>query len=206
MNEVKQLQLPLSIADVQKLNAGDVVSLSGEIVLCAGMATHERLSSYLQRNEPLPIDLAGGALMHLGSYNEEVNGRFEVRYINPTTSSRFNDFMPSIIRGHGLRVVGGKGGLDERSAAAMHETGCVYISFLGGACTLLSRAVQEVVTVEWGDFVPHYRLVKLRVENLGPAIVGIDAHGVSLYGQLADDAAARLPSIMSEMNASRGAP
>ena len=53
--------------------------------------------------------------------------------MNPTTSTRFNPFMPRFIRHFGLRAVGGKGGLDAASAAAMREVGCVYLSFLGGA-------------------------------------------------------------------------
>ena len=73
------------------------------------------------------------------------------------------------------------------------------MSFLGGGCTLLSQAVREVTTVQWQDLVPHYRLVKVRVEGLGPATVGIDAHGVSLYENLKENAVNRLPEIIREM-------
>src|SRR5690606_27503186 len=95
----------------------------------------------------LPTDLRGAALFHLGSYSREVDGKFEVLYMNPTTSTRFNGFMPRLIRELDLRMVGGKGGLDQASVDAMRDTGCVYLSFLGGGCTLLSQAIREVVSV-----------------------------------------------------------
>jgi fumarate hydratase subunit beta len=203
MDEVKSLRLPTDESAVRDLRAGDIVSLEGEVVLCAGVTTHQRIAQALAQGQALPIDLKGAALLHLGSYSEDVDGQLRLRYLNPTTSTRFNDFMPDIIRSQGLRVVGGKGGLDARSVAAMQAAGCVYLSFLGGGCTLLSRAVRELIAVEWRDLVPHYRLVKLRVQALGPATVGIDAHGNSLYDTLAQDAAQRLPDIMDGLATAR---
>jgi fumarate hydratase subunit beta len=202
---IHRLQLPASESEIRALRAGDLVTLDGEVVLCAGMTTHQRVYKATQQGESLPIDLSGAALLHLGSYSELVEGELRLRYLNPTTSTRFNEFMPSIIERQGLRLVGGKGGLDARSQRAMRETGCVYVSFLGGGCTLLSRAVKEVLAVEWNDLVPHYRLVKLRVEGLGPATVGIDAHGHSLYESLARDANQRMPDLLAELAAARSA-
>src|SRR5690606_4605739 len=137
-NDARKLTTPLSVEAVNELRAGDLVELHGEVILCAGMTTHQRIIEHIERATPLPIDITGAALLHLGSYSEESDGGFAIRYINPTTSTRFNDLMPTIIRSHGLRLVGGKGGLDAESVAAMRETGCVYLSFLGGGCTLLS--------------------------------------------------------------------
>jgi len=201
-----QLQLPLTEEHARQLRVGDQVRLHGEVVLCAGMTTHERLAKLLDDGQPLPTDLQGAALLHLGSYSQEKEGRFEVLYLNPTTSTRFNGFMPGLIRGLGLRVTGGKGGLDAASVEAMRETGCVYLSFLGGGCTLLSEAIREVVSVHWNDLVHHYRLVKLRVEGLGPATVGIDAQGNTLYGNLAETAREKLPEILARLNARRETP
>lgn len=198
-----QLQMPLSEDAVRSLNIGDQVYLDGEVILTAGMPTHQRILDHLDNGLPLPIDLRGAALLHLGSYSREVDGKFEVLYLNPTTSTRFKDFMPRLIRQLGLRAVGGKGGLDEGCAKAMQEAGCVYLSFLGGGCTLLSEAIREVVSVDWSDLVHHYRLVRLRVQGLGPATVGIDAHGNSLYGNLTADAEERLPRIMEVLKARR---
>lgn len=201
----RRLTLPLSEADSRALAAGDVVHLDGEIVITAGLPTHDRMLRYLDEGKPLPLDLGGAALFHLGSYSRDANGTFDVLYMNPTTSTRFNPHMPRLIRAFGLRAVGGKGGLNRACADAMREIGCVYLSFLGGGCTLLTAAIKQVVSVHWDDLIPHYRLVRLRVENLGPLTVGIDAHGCSLYDSLQDKARRNLPDIMAELNASRKA-
>lgn len=198
-----RLNFPLSADDARGLRAGDQVIIDGEIVITAGMPTHERLLRCLDGSEPVPMDLDGVSLFHLGSYSREVDGRFELRYLNPTTSTRFNPFMPRLVRGFGWHAVGGKGGLDDACTQALQDTGCVYLSFLGGGCTLLSQAVQEVLEVGWSDMLVHYRLVRLRVEGLGPATVGIDAHGRSLYAEEQRSARQRLPDLMAQLDAAR---
>lgn len=205
MSTTHRLKLPVTEADVRKLAVGDFVILDGEIVLTAGLPTHERIREHIAANKPLPIDVRGGALFHLGSYSREKNGRFEVLYMNPTTSTRFNAYMPDFIRHFGLRMVGGKGGLDHACAQAMQETGCVYLTFLGGGATLHSDAIREVIDVAWNDLVSHYRLVKLRVEGLGPLLVGIDAHGRSSFEILSERAEERLPEILHELDTARAA-
>jgi fumarate hydratase subunit beta len=203
MIETRRIRLPVSEETVRSLTAGDFVELDGDIVLTAGLPTHQRILDYVRDNKPLPIDISGGTLFHLGSYSRDTSGAFEVLYINPTTSTRFNGVMPSIIRHFGLRMVGGKGGLDRACADAMKEVGCVYLSFLGGGSPLLSDAVKEVRAVAWDDFVSHYRLVKLRVEALGPLVVGIDAKGNSTFDQLSAQARERMPDILHDLDEAR---
>jgi fumarate hydratase subunit beta len=203
VSAVHHLQLPLSEAAVRQLQLGDMVYLSGELVITAGLPTHQRMLEYIDAGKPLPIDLHNGTLLQFGGYSVEAQGQVKVVYMNPTTSTRFNPLMPTIIKSQQLRAVGGKGGLDAACAQAMRETGCVYLSFPGGGCTLFSEAIREVVAVEWRDLLLHYRLVKLRVENLGPGTVGIDARGNSLYEGLQRTAESRLPAIMAQLNAER---
>jgi fumarate hydratase subunit beta len=198
-----RLTLPISEAEVRKLRAGDFVVLDGEIVITAGLPTHQRIQDCVEAGKPLPIDLAGGTLFHLGSYSREHNGAFEVLYMNPTTSTRFNPFMPGFIRRFGLRMVGGKGGLDVACAEAMREVGCVYLSFLGGGSALHSAAIKAVRQVAWDDLVAHYRLVKLEVESLGPLVVGIDSHGNSSFERLGREARDRMPEILAGLDAAR---
>lgn len=198
-----RLATPLSEADVRGLRAGDLVTLDGEITITAGLPTHARIAEYLDAGKPLPVDFRGGTLFHLGSYSRDTPHGFEVLYMNPTTSTRFNPIMPRFIRELGVRAVGGKGGLDAASAAAMKEVGCVYLSFLGGGATLLSDAIEAVVAVHWDDFISHYRLVTLRVRGLGPLTVGIDAGGNSLYDGLQEGARARMPEIMAGLREAR---
>ena len=201
---VLDLRLPLSETAARGLHCGDRVRLHGDITITIGLPTHQRMLECVQRNEPLPVDLRGGAFLHLSSYNCELDGRLEALYLNPSTSTRYDAWMPGLIRGLGLRIVGGKGGLDRASVEAMRSTGCVYLSFLGGGCTLLSRALRGVVAVHWNEYISQFRLVTLRVEGLGPATVAIDAHGRSLYEELQQSARARLPALLASLKESHG--
>jgi fumarate hydratase subunit beta len=196
-----ELALPSDEDTVRSLRAGDLVSLTGEIVISAGLPTYRRLLAELREGIAPPLDTH--ALFHVGSQGDEVDGRYRLQYMNPTTSTRFDAEMPELIRGLGIRFTGGKGGLGEASVAAMRETGCVYLSFLGGGCTLLSDAIREVTGVYWTDMVSHYRLVRVRVKKLGPLTVGIDAHGNSLYHDLRQQAEERLPGILAHLSEAR---
>jgi len=198
-----RMGFPLSAADARALRAGDQVVIDGEIVMSAGLPTHQRLVGCLDGAEPMPMELRGASVFHLGSYSREAAGGFEVLYLNPTTSTRFNAVMPRLIRGLGWHAVGGKGGLDAACVEAMREAGCVYLSFLGGGATLHSRAIRRVVEVGWTDMLVHYRLVRLAVEGLGPVTVGIDAHGRSLYAEEQASARGRLPEILRGLDEAR---
>lgn len=204
MSAIKSLALPPTEQSVRELVVGDIVTLTGDITITAGLPTHKRIIEYMEAGRPLPIDITGDTLFHLGSYSQETDGRFEVLYMNPTTSTRFNSLMPGLVRHYRLRMIGGKGGLDMASTQAMQEVGCVYLSFLGGGCPLLTDAIQSVVAVAWDDLISHYRLVRLRVADLGPLVVAIDSHGSSIYEQCSRAAEQRLPEIMKALDAERG--
>jgi len=196
---MKRLTAPFEEAAIRELRAGDLVVVDGEVVITAGLPTHQRLIECLDTRTPPPIELRNQALFHLGGYSQGEGDDFEMLYINPTTSTRFNPYMPCLIDGFGLRVVGGKGGLDEHSVAAMQRVGCVYLSFLGGGCTLLSEAIRGVVEVGWPEMLTHYRLSRIDVRGLGPAVVAIDAHGRSLYADNAAKAGIQAQEILQEI-------
>lgn len=205
MSRTHHLRLPLRAEDIDAIHAGDLVYLDGDIVVTIGLPTHQRMVDCAQQGVPLPVDLHGGAFLHLSSYNRAADtpSGYEALYMNPTTSTRYTAYMPTLIRAYQLRVIGGKGGLDAQSVKAMQEVGCIYLSFLGGGATLLAQAIKEVVAVHWEDYISQFRLVTLRVQGLGPATVGIDAHGNSLYDSIKATALARLPSILEELDRER---
>jgi len=202
---MKHLQLPLQREEVDALQVGEMVLVSGEVTVTIGLPTHQRMVEHLDRGEPLPVDLEGGAFFHLSCFNRESADQsgYEALYWNPTTSTRYNAYMPRLIEGCGLRLVGGKGGLDAASVEALRRQGCVYLSFLGGGCTLLSQAIRRVVSVHWTDYIEQFRLLTLEVAELGPATVAIDAHGNSVYEQLQAQAAERLRALRGQRAAGR---
>jgi fumarate hydratase subunit beta len=206
MNDSSALELPLTEKRARELKLGDTVYLRGEVVITSGIPTFQRILNYHKAGKTLPVDLNNGALFHLVGYNRELKGRHEVLYLNPTTSTRFNNYMPDIIRALNLRAVGGKGGLDLESVKAMKDVGCVYLSFLGGGSPLLSASIKECLSVEWDDLIPHYRLVRLLVDGLGPALVSIDAHGNSMYERVRLGVEKNIPQILKKLHASEPDP
>lgn len=202
----KPLLLPLSGTDVRDLSVGDTVAVSGDITISIGLPTHRRMADEVAAGRALPVDLRGSGFFHLSAYLEEQGRGDKPRalYMNPSTSTRYNAWMPALIRGLGLRLVGGKGGLDAASVEALRESGCVYLSFLGGGCPLLSRAIESVVASHWTEYISQFRLTTLRVREL-PATVAIDAHGRSIYADLNTTAVQKLPQVLEALRAQREA-
>ncbi len=205
MSRFHELSLPLDEARVRELRVGDMVTLTGPVTVSIGIPTHKRMAEAVRTHTPLPVDLNGGAFFHLSTYVREQGGQSVPLYLNPSTSTRYNEWMPDIVRGLGLRLVGGKGGLDEASVAALRECGCAYLSFLGGGSPLLSRALRGVKSSHWNEYISQFRLLTLDVESLGPATVAIDAHGASAYDQLRERAESRMPAILERMREARAA-
>ncbi|GAA4343729.1 fumarate hydratase C-terminal domain-containing protein [Pigmentiphaga soli] len=203
MSRLHALTLPLKESQVRALRVGDMVTLSGAITVSIGIPTHKRMAEAARGGAPLPIDLEGGGFFQLSTYVREQAGGPVPLYLNPTTSTRYEAWMPDIIRGLGLRLTGGKGGLGEASVQAMRDCGCAYLSFLGGGCPLLSQGLRGVRSSHWNEYISQFRLLTLDVEALGPATVAIDAHGESTYDRLRERAQSRLPQILQRMGEAR---
>lgn len=203
LSAVHELALPLDEHRVRALRVGELVCLSGRVTVSIGIPTHQRMAEAAVQGKPLPVDIRGGAFLHLSTYVRESDGLCEPVYLNPSTSTRYNAWMPAIVRGLGPRIVGGKGGLNDESVATLQECGCVYLSFLGGGSPLLSRALRGVHSMHWTEYISQFRLLTLDVQSLGPATVAIDAQGQSIYQSVAARAQARMPDILAQMAKAR---
>ena len=69
--QTHRMNFPLSASDARKLKAGDQVIMDGEIIVTAGLPTHQRLIGCLDGKEPMPMDLKDKSIFHLGSYSQE---------------------------------------------------------------------------------------------------------------------------------------
>ncbi len=176
---VHHLSTPLSEEDVRGLRAGDIVYLSG-IIVTARDAAHRRMIEYIERGEPLPIDLRGLAIYHCGPVVRRKNSEWEIVAAGPTTSARMELYEATIIEKLGVRMIIGKGGMGARTAEACRRHGAVYTVFTGGAAVLAAEAVEKVERVEWLDLGVPEALWVLRVRDFGPLLVAIDSHGRNL--------------------------
>ncbi|MFW9924604.1 MAG: FumA C-terminus/TtdB family hydratase beta subunit [Candidatus Thorarchaeota archaeon] len=179
---------PISEEDIRKLKAGDTIYISGTIFLARDEA-HLRALEYKEEGKKLPLDFKGLAVFHCGPIvQQDEKGEWHVVAAGPTTSSRMEIFEDKFIEQFRVSVVIGKGGMFERTAAAMKKFGAVYAAFTGGAAVLAANAVTKVKGVEWLDLGTPEALWIFEVKEFGPLTIGIDSHGNNLFKDVAETA------------------
>src|SRR5512137_1499192 len=158
------LRTPLSGADVEKLEAGDVVFLSGPLFTARDKA------HALMRRTGSPVSLEGAALYHCGPLIQ--NDR--VVSAGPTTSSRMARYTDEILR-QGVKAIIGKGGLPGEP----FEKRAVYLAYPGG-CGAAAALQLEVKGVHLPELGMAESFWEFEAKDFGPMIVAVDAHGKDL--------------------------
>ncbi|MEY2408608.1 MAG: fumarate hydratase, class [Verrucomicrobiota bacterium] len=176
------LTAPFTEEKIRALKVGDSVAISG--VLFTG---RDAVHKYLHEGGKLPpeVQLRDGLLYHCGPVVlKDEQGRWKVTAAGPTTSIREEPYQGGLIRRFGIRGVIGKGGMGPQTLAACHEAGCVYLHAIGGAAQVLAECVKAVRGVYMMEqFGAPEAIWELEVEQF-PAVVTMDAHGVSLHEQV----------------------
>lgn len=203
---IYKFQLPLTEEDVKKLKVGDNIYVTGRIVTARDDA-HKHALHLHEKGEPLPVDFSKLGIYHCGPIMQKnEKGKWQMVAGGPTTSARMEIFQDDFIEAFGSRLIIGKGGMGERTTAACENYGAVYGMFTGGAALLAADRVKEVVEVHWLDLLgmPECLWV-LEVEEFGPLMVGIDAHGNNFFTDNArktmaekDNAYAVITAVMEE--------
>jgi fumarate hydratase subunit beta len=183
------LKTPISEAEVRKLKVNDVLYLTG-IVVTARDQAHKRALEYAEEGKALPVDLEGLALFHCGPLMRKQGEQWVVVAAGPTTSTRMDVFEAEFIEKFKVRVVIGKGGMGEKTVAAMAKYGAVYCAFTGGAAVLAAKSIKRVRSVEWLDLGAPEAMWVFEVSEFGPLLVAVDSHGNNLFKDVADKAAA----------------
>jgi L(+)-tartrate dehydratase beta subunit len=175
----KIISTPIKDEDLEGLNVGDVVYLTGRLVTCRDVA-HRRL---IEQGRELPVDLEGGAILHAGPIVRKKDDGFEMVSIGPTTSMRMEKFEREFIRQTGVKLIVGKGGMGPETAAGCQENKAVHAIFPGGCAVLAATQVEEIEGAEWQDLGMPETLWINRVKEFGPLIISIDTKGNNLIQQ-----------------------
>jgi tartrate/fumarate subfamily iron-sulfur-dependent hydro-lyase beta chain len=171
--------LPIRTEEIQKLHAGDILYVSGMIFTARDEAHHKLLEL---ANKEVPFDPGKMALFHCGPLMKQTKGGWQVVSAGPTTSSRMEIFEDKFLEKYGVSVIIGKGGMGERTAKALQKYNAVYTAYTGGAGALAADKVTDVPGVYWLDELGMPEAVWIfSVEEFGPLVVAMDAHGRSLY-------------------------
>jgi len=191
-----KLVYPFDEKQVRALRAGDAVSISGRIY-----TGRDKFHKHVADGGTLPVDFKNGALYHCGPVviKVKVRGegeRWKVVAAGPTTSVRENPYEPDFIAKSGVRVIIGKGGMDEKTLAAMKKHGCVYVQAVGGAAALSAASVRRVAGVSLlGEFGAAEACWHFDVEDFR-GVVAMDAHGRSLFAEVEKCSADRLRKMV----------
>jgi fumarate hydratase subunit beta len=177
---VYKLKTPISEEDVRKLKVSDVIYVTGTMITARDSA-HKRALGFFKEGKELPINLEGLAVFHCGPIVKKEDDKWTVVAAGPTTSTRMDLFEDEFIKAFKVRVVIGKGGMGRRTTEGMKKYGAVYGAFTGGAAVLAAKAIKNVRSVEWFDLGMPEALWILEVEDFGPLIVAIDAHGNNVF-------------------------
>ncbi len=166
---------PLDANVIEKLRAGDQVSMSG-VIYTARDAAHKRLIEALDRGQELPFDIRGQTIYYMGP--SPARPGQVIGAAGPTTSGRMDAYAPRLIS-VGLKAMIGKGARSEEVKQAIKEHKAVYFAAIGGAGALISKTIKKVEVVAYEDLGAE-AVRRLEVENFR-AIVVNDAHGGDLY-------------------------
>ena len=179
------LQTPLKKEDIKKLNVGDIVYISGE-VLTARDEAHSRILELDETGEKLPFSRKKEVFPLFRPLMQQTENGWKVISAGPTTSGRMSKMTHSLLKAHEVRVIIGKGGME--CIASEMKNRCVYLAYTGGCAALASKLIQEVKTVHWFDLGMPEAVWVLRVEDFGPLIVGIDSNGNDIFGKVRERA------------------
>jgi L(+)-tartrate dehydratase beta subunit len=191
---------PVSEQQVRELRVGDTVSLNG---LLFGIRDATQIHMF-DRGRKTRFDLRGHAVIHTAPNVKKVDKstEFPAGYapicVGTTTSARMERFTRPLMEQYGVRIIIGKGGLMEASQQAFSNLGGVYLAIIGGTAALETTWIEAIEDVDLDDLNPE-SLWQFWVKNFGPLLVGIDAHGGSVYDQVRAQAAKRRADALSAL-------
>ncbi len=187
---------PLTDADVEKLNIGDMVYISGEAFTC-----RSRLQKYIfDEKNTLPFSTEGrNILIHNGPIVIKENGKWKLVSFMPTSSIRFEKWGAQSVDQWKLKMIVGKTTMGEKTAEMMKEKKCVHVSPRSVSPNLWidSIEVQDVYLYDELGRIEAAWFFKMK--DLGPFIVDIDTKGRNLFVRLDETIAENKAKALKEL-------
>jgi L(+)-tartrate dehydratase beta subunit len=194
------LPTPVSEADIRKLKINDTVSLQQTLF---GIRDATQIHLF-DRGRKTKFDLRGHAVIHTAPNVRKVpvSAEFPAGYqpicIGTTTSDRMERFTEPLMNEYGVRMIVGKGGLRESSAAAFTKHGGVYLAIIGGTAALETTWIDQIEDVDLDDLNPE-SLWKFKINQFGPLLVAMDSHGGSIYQDVKAEVATNKAAVLKRL-------
>ena len=191
---------PFTELQVRALRVNDTVTLNGTLF---GIRDATQIHMF-DRGRKTRFDLRGHAVIHTAPNVRKVQASaahpagYAPMCIGTTTSDRMERFTRPLMAQCGVRIVIGKGGLREASAAAFAELGGAYLAVIGGTAALETTWIEAIEDVDLDDLNPE-SLWKFRVKGFGPLLVAMDSAGGSLYAEVKANAQSRRAEVLARL-------
>ena len=166
----------LTAAEVATWRAGETILLSGRM-LTGRDAAHLRMTQMLSRGEALPVDLRGRAIYYVGPV-DAVDGE-AVGPAGPTTSTRMDKFLETLLPATGLLIMIGKAERGPAAVETIARNGCAYLIAVGGAAYLVSKAIRSARVLAFADLGME-AIHEFVVQDM-PVTVAVDTAGNSVH-------------------------
>jgi fumarate hydratase subunit beta len=170
-----KLTTPLTDDVIEKLRAGDKVTITG-VIYVGRDAAHKRKVAALNAGEQLPFDPQGQIIYYMGPAPAKPGDA--IGSAGPTTSYRMDPYAPRLLEA-GLKGMIGKGNRSMPVRDAMQKHKAVYMAAIGGAGALIAKSVKSAEVIAYDDLGAE-ALRRLEVEDF-PAIVVNDIYGGDAY-------------------------
>jgi fumarate hydratase subunit beta len=170
-----KLTTPLTDDVIEKLHAGDKVSITG-VIYVGRDAAHKRKMAALDAGEELPFDPKGQIIYYMGPAPAKPGD--PIGSAGPTTSYRMDPYAPRLMEA-GLKGMIGKGNRSQPVREAMQKHKAIYMAAIGGAGALIAKSVTSAEVIAYDDLGAE-ALRRLEVEDF-PAIVVNDIYGGDAY-------------------------
>lgn len=171
----KRITLPLKNSDIENLNVGDSVLLSGKIITGRD-AAHKRLYELISNGKELPFEIDGQTIYYVGPAPAKEG--YVIGPAGPTSSYRMDKYSPALLD-LGLKGMIGKGTRSKDVIDAMKKNKAVYFAAIGGAAALISKTIKEIRNICYEDLGTE-AVCEYTVEDF-PCIVAIDCRGNNIY-------------------------
>lgn len=175
MTDTIEIHPPLTDDVIERLRAGDRVSITGVIYTARDQA-HKRMVEGYEEGIALPFDPVGQIIYYTGP-TPAPPGR-PIGSAGPTTSYRMDRYTPYLLA-LGIKGMIGKGPRSADVKEAMKRYRAVYFAAIGGAGALIAKSIKKAEVIAYRDLGAE-AVMRLEVERF-PAIVVNDILGNDIY-------------------------
>ncbi len=163
-------------AQIQTWQPGQTLLLSGKL-LTGRDAAHKRIATMLAAGEKLPVDFTNRFIYYVGPV--DAVGNEAVGPAGPTTATRMDGFTEMMLGQTGLLGMVGKAERGEETIASIASYQSVYLTAVGGAAYLVSKAIKKAEVLAFADLGME-AIYEFTVQDM-PVTVAVDSKGVSVH-------------------------